>query len=135
VAAVIACVPISGNLPGGQQAIDVATVRDGIARYYQGLGASVPNWVGAMVGGKLGYSWAHTRIVLEDWKSTPRLYDVNEDITVRVYHDYALLEMPGIGRLFGAWSAQDGAYLSTVSAACTMLNEGVSDVIKEDAMP
>ncbi len=131
-AAVIACAPISGRLASASPGVDAVVVRDGIDRYFRQMGAVPPNWVRTMVADKLAYSWAHTQVQLDPMTSNPMVYDPNDELTAWVVHDYALLDVPLVGRLFGRWSSEDRAYTSRVTANCTMLNEGVSDEILED---
>ncbi|MDD4892223.1 MAG: hypothetical protein PHU85_20060, partial [Phycisphaerae bacterium] len=129
-AAVVACLPAAGR-SSGQDPTNGA-LQAGVKAYFQASGATAPAWVDNYLTGKIAYSAAHTAVQLHAGKNSPTAYDVAEDLTVTVWHDYNLT-IPLANKLFGqTYDKASDTWWTRVQASCTLNNEGVNDVIQED---
>lgn len=130
-AAVVACLPAAGR--SNQADPSNGAVRDGIRSYLSASGATVPGWVDNYVSKKLAWADAHTTVRLHAGQTASNVYQHDEDLTVTVQHDYNLT-IPFANRLFGRnHDTATDLWWTTVTASCTLNNEGVNDSIVEDS--
>ena len=142
-AAAIGCLPVAGT-SGVDPDPSGGGLSTGIKTYYADYGETPPNWTGQHVSLKAAYAYQYTSARLRPSKQGSNVYQWFEDLTVDVTHQY-YLAVPFADAIFtdggnakaveyykGSWKQVDPAKAgrtTTISASCTLNNEGVSDVI------
>ena len=136
-AAVYALLPVSAGKPGAGGtggAGGAASVREGMARFFELSGTNPPRWVETMLDAKFQYAWDYTEVVLFPPEMGP-VYGDHEDMRVQVRH-MLYLPVPYANRIFGAaLGAGDGDYGTPVAATYALTNQGVEDEIDVEQFP
>jgi len=132
-AAVWAVMPVSASgadLPAG----DVAALEDGLERFFDLYGRSVPGWVRRHFARKMYYADENTTVELAP-PADGQKYGEHEDLSVKVQHTlylsvpyanwlFATLMRDGVDLDFGT-----GEYGMNIHATCRLTNEGVQDFV------
>jgi prepilin-type processing-associated H-X9-DG protein len=129
-AAAVALLPVAGISPADADPTN-GVFAPGVKQYFSNQNVAPPGWTVNFLTGKLNYAWAHTTVTLRPGQTAADVYQPNEDLTVLVQHAL-VLPVPYANMLFQDGSVANVGYTSSVSASCTLNNEGVDSRILED---
>jgi len=137
-AAVWAVLPVSCSSPDGP-AVDASRLKAGLDSVFAPAGGS-PGWVNQDLGRRLAYAQDHTTVDLAP-PANGTSYDGNEDLTVRVRHDF-YMAVPYAARIFSKLTREGreldfgrGQFAMAMQAQCTLTNEGAQDYVDVEPFP